>query len=218
MRVEVAALTAGAPFNAGLVLVQDHRLVLTLNTDDMPVDFAGRAFCVGWVGGGQEPGETVWECALREAHEEVAAFVDLVPAPVTYFYDWEERVLREAECADPDPPLLFERMPRANPDVAPHAGLPAGPYLYAATFLALAGSAAPLHPGGDVAGLLLLPLELWPFVAEGAAISEAVAAGAEVIEREPLPPDARLWLHPTATIRVAVPLLEEASVRAAVEG
>ena len=215
MKIDVGALTADAPFRAGALLFRGSRLVLTLDDDDLPSDLAGRAWRVKWVGGGQNAGENPWECALREAHEEVGASVDLVPSPATYFFDWEERRVRAVECDDPDPPILFERTPRANPDVAAAPGIPTGPHLYAATSLALAGTRADMRPADDLAGLLLLPLEAWPLLERGTSLAETLEAGAEVVEREPLAREARLWLHPTATIRIAVPLLNDRAVRAA---
>ena len=211
MRIDLAALTASAPFRAGVLLVHRGRVVLTLD-DDLPSELAGRAVRVKWVGGGQERHESVWDCALREAHEEVGAGVDLVPSPTTYLHDAEEGKARPVDCDDADPPLLVERIPRPNPDVADRPELPAGPYLYAVTFLALAGDAAELRPGDDVQALLLLPPELWPRLERGLDADEAVAAGAEVIGGERLPPGAPLWVHPQATVRVAVPLLRERAV------
>jgi hypothetical protein len=212
VRIALARLTAEAPFRAGTLLFHRGRLVLTLDDDDLPSDQLGRAARVKWVGGGQEPGENVWECALREAHEEVGVAVDLVPSPTTYLHDAEEGESRTVEVDDPDPPLLVERIPRANPDVADAAGLTAGPYLYAATFLALAGDAAELRPGAELNGLLLLPPALWPRVESGTTLDEARAAGADVVSGDTLPPGALLWVHPQATLRIAVPLLRKRAV------
>ena len=65
--LDVAALTEGQPFCAGVVLMVDGRLVLTLNHDHLPAALSGTALRVGGVGGGQEAGETIRECAMREA-------------------------------------------------------------------------------------------------------------------------------------------------------
>ena len=213
MRLAVGELTAEAPFRAGTLLVCGRRLVFTLDRDDLPTDLAGTALRVKWVGGGGEPGETPWECALREAHEEIGVGIDLVPAPCTYLYDLDERELRPVECDDPDPPVLVERVARANPDVADRPGLPAGPYLYATTFLALAGEGSELRRGYDIVGLLLLPPALWPSIESGTTLGEALEHGAEAVGN--VPPGTRLWVHPLATIRTAVPLLREAQVAAA---
>jgi 8-oxo-dGTP pyrophosphatase MutT (NUDIX family) len=212
VRLAVGRLTADAPFRAGVMLLHRGRLVLTLDHDDLPSELVGRAVRVKWVGGGQEPRENVWECALREAHEEVAAAVDLVPSPVTYFHDAEEGEPRLVDCDDDTAPLLVERISRPSPDVTDGPELPAGPYLYAVTFPALTGDAADLRPGAELVGLLLLPLELWSLVERGARVEDAVDAGAEVVGGDSVPGGATLWVHPLATLRVAVPLLAEPAV------
>ena len=222
MRLSVADVTADQPFCAGLLLVRGGRHVVALNTDHLPPDDGGPdggpVWRVSAIGGGQEVGETVWECALREAHEEAGATVDLVPAPVTFLHDWETHELRPVDCADADPPLLLERYPRNEPDIGLQPGLPAGPYLYVAIFLAVAGAAAQLRPGDDVAGLLLVPDDALALLERDPTLAEAVDAGAELVEREPLPRDGRLWMHPNESLRIARPLLDEPAVRAALGG
>ena len=217
-RIHVEALTRDEPFFAGVVVFRRGRLVLALNDDHLPSELAdGKTYRVSLIGGGPEARESVWECALREAHEEIGVPVDLVPSPVTHLFDWEERTLREVECTDELPaPVLLERSERPEPDVASKPGLPSGPYLYVATFLAVAGPAAEPRPG-DVAGLVLLPLDLWPLVADGATVAELVAAGAEIVTDDGVPSDARVWLHPNESGRLVVDLLADARVRAAVD-
>jgi len=216
MKLRLAELTDGQPFCSGLLLVHRGRLVLTLNDDHVGPDLPRPALRVGAVGGGQEPGENVWECALREAHEEVGVSVDLVPAPLTHFYDWEERELRPVEHVEDEvAPLIVHRWERPNPDVPHKPGLPTGPYLYGADFLARAGNALPLWPGDDVVALLLVPLDAWSAL-DGAPTLESVrAAGVEAILARELPRGVRLWVHPHEGLHVTRPLLEEPSVRAA---
>jgi 8-oxo-dGTP pyrophosphatase MutT (NUDIX family) len=178
------------PFAAGAVVVRDGRLVLTLNTDDVPDELAGHAFRVGWVGGSIEAGETPWQCVTREAREEIGVAVDRLPPPATKRWDWETRML--ADMAAEDGELLQVRTGDGRRAVA---------------YLAAVGGEAPLVPGDDVVGILLLPPRLWPLVEHASSVADAVAAGAELVGGERLPPDAHLWLHPTATLRVAIPLL-----------
>jgi 8-oxo-dGTP pyrophosphatase MutT (NUDIX family) len=216
MRLRLAALTDGQPFCSGLVLVHRGRLVLTLNDDDVAPDVPRPALRVGAVGGGQEPGENIWECALREAHEEVGIAVDLVPAPLTAFYDWEERELRPVEHVEEEiAPLVVHRWERPNPDVPYKPGLPTRPYLYGAEFLARAGDALEPRPGDDVAGLLLLPLDSLSAVNGDPTLESVRTSGVEVIPARELPRGVRLWVHPHEGLRVTAPLLEEPSVRAA---
>lgn len=212
MRLHLAELTEGQPFCAGVLLARRGRLVLTLNDDHLPADRPD-ALRVGAVGGGQEPGENVWECALREAHEELGVAVDLVPAPATWFYDWEERELRRADAVEDElAPLLLTRSDRSEPDVPYKPGLPTGPYLYSAEFLARVGDAAPLRPGDDLAGLLLLPPGAYRLVAAGSTLGELERAGAEVLSPRVLGAQQRVWLHPGEGLDVTRRLLDEAGV------
>ncbi len=216
MKLRLGELTDGQPFCAGLLLVHRGRLVLTLNDDHIGPDVPRPALRVGAVGGGQEPGENIWECALREAHEEVEIPVDLVPAPLTRFYDWEERELRPVEHVEDEvAPLVVHRWERPNPDVPYKPGLPTGPYLYGADFLARAGDALDPRPGDDLAGLLLLPLDAWSVLAGEPTVESVRAAGVEAIRARELPAGVRLWVHPHEGLRVTAPLLEEQAVRAA---
>jgi 8-oxo-dGTP pyrophosphatase MutT (NUDIX family) len=217
MRLDLAELTDGQPFCTGLVLAHRGLLVLTLNDDHVAPDVPRPALRVGAVGGGQEPGENIWECALREAHEEIGVAVDLAPAPLTRFFDWEARELRPVDHVEDElAPLVVHRWERPSPDVPYKPGLPTGPYLYGADFLALAGDAAELRPGGDdLAGVLRIPLALWSLLADTPTLGDVLGAGAELHAARELAPDVRLWVHPHEGLLVTRPLLEEPSVRAA---
>jgi 8-oxo-dGTP pyrophosphatase MutT (NUDIX family) len=201
--LDVAALTAGQPFCAGVVLVVDGRLVLTLNRDHLPADLEGSHVRVGGVGGGQEPGETIWDCARREAMEEVGCEVKLVRSPRTYLRQLPDGDLRPARCRDELAPLLFEWADRADP--APYAaGLPAGPRLYGAIFLARA-AARELRPV-DVEGLLLLATSDWSLIDRGATVRDARDAGVSIVERAPIAPELRLWSYPEESMRAVAEL------------
>lgn len=215
MKLDLAALTDDQPFCAGVVLARDGRLVVTLNDDHVPADVRRPALRVGGVGGGQEPRENIWECALREAHEEVGVAVDLVPSPATYFHDWETQELVEVERVEDElAPVLVERWERPSPDVPFAPGLPTGPYVYGATFLGVAGAAAELRPC-DVVALLLVEPSVWPLLEETPTLGDAAAAGAQLVAAAPIAEDAVLWMHPHESLRVVVRLLEQPSVRAA---
>lgn len=195
--LDVARLTDGQPFCAGVVLLVDGRLVVTLNRDHVPSELVDIALRVGGVGGGQEAGETIWECALREAREEVRCDVTLVGAPRTYLGGPDEP-LRSVRCRDDLAPLLFEWGPNPTPDRPYAPGLPAGRVLYNAMFLARPREA--VRPG-DVEGLLLLPPTAWTFVQRQGTIREALGAGASLVERVPIQTDTRLWAFPEDSMR-----------------
>jgi 8-oxo-dGTP pyrophosphatase MutT (NUDIX family) len=197
--LDVSATTQGQPFCAGVVLLLDGRVVLTLNRDHAP----DGALRVGGVGGGQEPGETIRECAEREALEEVGCEVKLISSPRTYLRELPSGTTRLARCRDDVAPLLFEWWDRADP--APYApGLPAGPRIYGAIFLGRASS-PDLLPA-DVEGLLVIPLELWGLVDREVTIREAVDAGAVLMERKPLELELRLWSFPEESMRAVCEL------------
>lgn len=197
--LDVAALTAGHPFCAGVVLLVDGQLVLTLNRDHSP----DGALRVGGVGGGQEPEETVWECAEREALEEIGSEVRLVSSPRTYLRELPSGAMRPARCRDEVAPLLFEWGDRADP--APYApGLPAGRRVYGAIFLARTTS--PDVRPADVKGLLMMPPRLWGLVDRQATIREVVGAGALLMEREPIDPELHLWSFPEESMRAVCEL------------
>jgi 8-oxo-dGTP pyrophosphatase MutT (NUDIX family) len=181
----------------------DGQLVTTLNHDHLPVDLGGTALRVGGVGGGQEPGETIWECAAREALEEVGCEVELIRSPRTYLRETPDGVLRQARCRDEVAPLLFEWGERSDP--APYApGLPSGSRLYGAMFLGRPASGE-LRPA-DVEGLLMMPPSAWSLVERGVKLRDALDAGISLLEREPLPRDARLWSFPEESMRAVCEL------------
>jgi 8-oxo-dGTP pyrophosphatase MutT (NUDIX family) len=195
--LDVAATTAGQPFCAGVILMVEGRLVLTLNRDHLPTELESSALRVGGVGGGQEAGETIWECAAREAREEIGCDVKLVSAPRTYLRE-NGGALRRARGRDEIAPLLFEWSPNKTPDRPYAPGLPKGPLLYGAMFLARpVGTIRP----GDVEGLLLISPAIWSLIVEQATLGELVEAGATVVEREPLARELRLWSFPEESMR-----------------
>ncbi|MDQ3874997.1 MAG: NUDIX domain-containing protein [Actinomycetota bacterium] len=203
--VSVVDVTTGAAFTAGVLVLADDRLVLTLNRDHLPSGLGGGAWLrVGGVGGGQEPGETIAECALREAEEELGTPVELVGSSVTYRADSDG--LTRLRATDALAPLLFAHTVRSDPrPFAP--GLPSGHDLYSAIYLGRMRH-GPRPCQDEVAGLLLLPRDLWTLLEGNPRVDEAIEAGAAIVEAEPLAGDARLWVHPEELWRLLVELLE----------
>ncbi|HEX6121662.1 MAG TPA: NUDIX domain-containing protein [Ktedonobacterales bacterium] len=207
--LDVARLTAGQPFCAGVVIVEDGRLLVTLNTDWLPAELDGTAWRVGGVGGGQEPGETISECALREAREELCAEVARIPADTTYYHDLDTGELAPVRCVDLVPPLLFQRRRNAQPEVPFRPGLPAGPYTYLALYLATLPNPAVIQPGDDVEGLLYVPLTEWDLLTTMPTLQDALRCGARLIERQPLDRGRRLYLRDDESATVVASLLRQ---------
>jgi 8-oxo-dGTP pyrophosphatase MutT (NUDIX family) len=202
--LDVAALTAGQPFCAGVILMIERQLVLTLNHDHLPQELQEVALRVGGVGGGQEAGETIWECAAREAREEVGCDVKLINAPRTYLRE-RGGPLRRTRCRDEIAPLLFEWFPNKTPDEPYAPGLPTGPLLYGAMFLAQ--PKATVRPA-DVEGLLLISPAMWSLVDDQATLCELMESGATLIERRPIRRDTPLWAFPEESMRAVCELAE----------
>ena len=206
-RVNVQALTTNQPFCAGVILCHEDRVLVTLNTDGLPAPQQGSALRVGGVGGGQEAGENIWACALREAREELGMQrVHLLHAPLTYVHDLDTDQLSQQPCADDLAPFLLERKRRLSPDIPYHPGLPTGPYMYIGLFFAR--TEEPIeHPGDDVKGLLWLPIDHWRLVEQQASLQEVLSQGAILLEAEPIPRTISLRVHPDESMRTVVALL-----------
>jgi 8-oxo-dGTP pyrophosphatase MutT (NUDIX family) len=193
-----------------VIILHQNRLALTLNSDGVPATRTnGQVWRVGGVGGGQEVGETIWECALREAREELSADVQLIPSPITYFHDIDTGEIYPVHCSDTLAPFLLERLSNFYPYTPYRPGLPTGPYTYFALFLAQlaeADGAAP-QPGDDVAGLLFIPLEQWPLLLQQPTLEHMLRHEAQLIAPTPLPPDGQLWIPADESFRTVIPLL-----------
>lgn len=207
--IDVAALTEGQPFCAGVLVVLRGGIVVTVNADHLPPAWAGAAWRVGGVGGGQEPGETVWQCALREAAEELLIPVDLRSARTTFLHDADTDEIIQRPCADAIAPILIQRCRRADPDRPFRPGLPTGPYLYTVFFLATPHTSVP-QAGDDVQALLTVPLAAWSRLQSTPTVADMLAAGAQRLgdAAAALDPAMRLWLPPDETLNVLVPILQ----------
>ncbi|PTX58323.1 NUDIX domain-containing protein [Melghirimyces profundicolus] len=160
--LDVAALTNNQPFCAGVVLLREGRILATLNPDGLPESLQSTTCRIGGVGGGQEPGETLKECALREAEEETTVKVELIHSPSTFFHDMDTGLVSEITVRDVPAPVLLERMTDSRPNTPYRPGLPTGPYIYFGQFLAgWRTGAKELRPGDDVRALFYFPVDRW---------------------------------------------------------
>ena len=163
---------------------------------------------VGGVGGGQEAGESLVACALREAREELSTPVVLRSSPLTYFEDLDLGSRRRVHRINDPAPLLVQRRCNATPNRPFRDGLPIGPYLHLGLFLA--HDPLDIAPGDDVSGLLFLPLECWPWLATTPPLQAVLEHGARLIStQEPDPAVQRLWVAPDESFHSVVALLLE---------
>jgi 8-oxo-dGTP pyrophosphatase MutT (NUDIX family) len=203
--LHVLALTEGQPFTAGAVILDDGALLVTLNEDGVPEERLG-ALRIGGVGGGQEPGESIVECARREATEELGVAVDLLPAPRSFFHDVDAGSVVPLTCVDPIPPLLLERQATRDPTTPFRPDLPAGPYLYSGLFFA--GMPPSIEaPGDDVQGLLLVPLDKWPLLDRDLTLMEALDSGMRLVGATRVDRLRRLLLPERESFRVVADLI-----------
>jgi 8-oxo-dGTP pyrophosphatase MutT (NUDIX family) len=207
--MDIASLTRNQPFCAGVILAEERRFLLTLNTDGVPEPLKGTVWRVGGVGGGQEPGETVWDCALREAREETHADVELIPSPITYFHDLDTGELWRIRVRDPMAPLLFSRAVNPRPDQPYAPGLPTGPFIYYALFLARPMTWDSIRPGDDVQGLLLCPIDGWPKLKAGFKLKELVRSNIVVIGRPNFDWERRPWVPEDESMATVFRIVEK---------
>ena len=208
--VVVRRLTAGRPFCAGVFLVRDGKVLTTLNANGIDaVDASGTDWYVGGVGGGMEPGEDIWGCALREAGEELGVPVRLVSSDRTYLHDLESDELRESRTDDAPAPFIVQRYKNGYPFAPFRPDLPAGPFTYFCMFLAeFVEEPVAFEPDDpDIAALVWLPLDAFALIAEGAVFADLTAAGAAVAAGGPIAAEARIHIMRTETLRIAGPLL-----------
>jgi 8-oxo-dGTP pyrophosphatase MutT (NUDIX family) len=206
-RVSVRAVTDHNPFCAGVLIVRGGRLLCTLGSEGLPAPEKDSHWRVGGVGGGQEPGEDIWQCALREALEELGNSVRLVPSPVTYMHDLDTNELTVVQSVDAPAPFCLQRLRNADPAKPFRPDLPCGPFTYYGLFLAHVGADAELRPGDDAELLLDIPLSGWQALRNTPTLRDVLAAGADVIATREVDPDARLWLPPKESLATIAPLL-----------
>ena len=204
--INIEELTRNQPFCGGVILARGKSILVTLNSDGLPEHLTESAWRVGGVGGGQEPGETLSQCARREANEEICSDVRLISSPTTFFHDIDTGVVRQIVCSDSPAPLLVERERNPHPERPYRPGLPTGPYIYFGLFLAEALQAL-LQPGDDVEALLTVPLDTWPRLEQEPTLQEMLDRGASVIWPSPHGTTRKLWVAQDESFREVARLL-----------
>lgn len=208
--IDVRHLTTNQPFCAGVLLLQQQQLLLTLTSDRLPVSLNQKQFYrVGGMGGRQQSRmESLWDCARRQALEKIGQEVDLISAPQTFFHDIDSGEQYSVTCTDAIKPFLFERLSNLYPYTPYRSHLPGGPYTYFCLFLARSQSQL-YQPGVHINGLLCLPRPLWPQLSLQPQLESLLQQGAEVIENQPLTRTHRLWVHPNESFGLTFSLLEK---------
>ncbi|WP_411501454.1 NUDIX domain-containing protein [Bacillus thuringiensis] len=211
MSFSIDALTSNQPFCAGVILVKDKKVVTTLNSDGLP-DGNQQLYRVGAVGGGQEPGEIVTDCALREAREETGAVYDLLNSPITYLYDMDNKKFKKIKCEDKIAPFFIEFKRNPKPYKPYKNGLPIGPYTYFVMYIA-SSLTEDIYPSDDVEGLLVCPISQWGKLEKEITLTQAISLGCNLIERhtDPIDKNKKIWMDPDESMRKVARLLEKHS-------
>jgi 8-oxo-dGTP pyrophosphatase MutT (NUDIX family) len=205
--LDVTARTTDAPFCAGVIVSRGGSLLVNLNSDGLPPELETNTWRVGGVGGGQEVGETILECAVREAQEELSTPVTLRSSPVTYFQDLDTGECHRIPCADTCAPLLLQRKRSLTPERPFRPGLPTGLYIYFGLYLA-AEVPTNMLPGDGVMALLFLPFECWSMLDDSPTLEFVMRHGAQLVGSHPdVQPTQRLWSPPDEGFRTVARLL-----------
>ncbi|MFS0781745.1 NUDIX domain-containing protein [Bacillus sp. 1P06AnD] len=193
MKLNIEDLTRAEPFCAGVLLRKEEALLVTLNEDHLPAGLACRAFRVGCVGGGQEMGETILQCALREGQEETSSKIELISSDESHLVDFETGQLIKIEVSDKIKPFLFEKNRNPTPEKPYKRGLPTGPFVYGAVYQAVVQNDKRLEAGDDVIGLLWIEPSHWPLIENGSTLRELINNGADLISYHGHTLDVPLW-------------------------
>ncbi len=207
--LDVRSTTSDQPFCAGVLLVHEKSLLITLSWSK--VASTPPTLCVGGVGGGQEPQEDIWTCAHREALEELGHSVDLIPSRTTYAHDMDTGKISKTVCVDLTPPFALQRRRNSNPSKPFRDSLPAGPFTYFGLFLARFSGKPPerFRPSDtDIAALLWMPLRHWSTLHQTPSLQEVREAGGNIAWTLPgLDEQTRLSLPPDESLTTIAPLL-----------
>jgi 8-oxo-dGTP pyrophosphatase MutT (NUDIX family) len=202
-------LTNNQPFCAGVILFRKNKIITTLNTDGIPDQHDNDVLRIGAVGGGQEPGESIEECAIREAAEELHISdynIELIHSKVTYYNDMDTGEVEKIQCTDKISPFLFQRQINPHPKTPYKPGLPVGQYIYYSLYIGRILN-EDIFPGDDVEGLLLVPLDHWEQLNQSKL--EDVLGNHELIERKKIDRKTILYTPTNESFNMAIPLIRK---------
>lgn len=189
-------------------MFKGDKIITTLNTDGLP-DQYNNVLRVGAVGGGQEPGESIVECAIREATEELSINehnIELIHSKVTYFNDMDTGEVLNIKCLDKIAPFLIQRQTNPNLKIPYKHGLPVGQYIYYTMYLGRI-SDKNIFPGDDVRGLLLVPLDQWEAINQ--SLLEDVLGNYDLIEGKEINRKTKLYVRTDESFNTVIPLLRK---------
>lgn len=208
--IDVVQKTYNQPFCAGVLIRQGDKILVTLNPDGIPKTKGEQNFLrIGLIGGGQEPGETILECAIREAKEELSIHkVQVLSSDPTYYYEPStQKAPIPISCKDEIAPLFFSKGRNPNPTTPYKPNLPIGPHLYFALYEAEV-DVNQIQPGDDVVGLLWIPIKLVKDLNLSPNLETLIHQGCQFIERDPLDQQTRIFLAEDELLPKIVPLLD----------
>jgi hypothetical protein len=165
---------------AGAYVLLDGRFVFMVGPTPR-----GDGLAVVRLGGHPEAGETAWECAAREVHEEASLRIHPIAPPDTYWF----QVGCESETLQPGPPSDAALGDDALGEVAPLLVVRgARPQTDQVSVMYLASAAGPAAPAAEAHGLLLLrPTEVVRLVCTEVTLDQFRQAGGLAIPRTELP-------------------------------
>jgi hypothetical protein len=207
--IDVRHVTTNQPFYAGVILIHQGQLVITLHTDHIPTkrEHQSTVYRVMGTGGDQVPGESIWECAIREVKEKLQLQAQLRPSSIMYFHEVDTGEIYPIQCLDATPPFLLERQSNRYPYVPLRPRLPVGPYTYFGIFLTEA--LQPITLPDNVEGILYIPLKLWSTLLQQPTLETILQQGATLLEHTTLPKQRQLWVHSGDVFTMAVSLLQK---------
>ncbi|QSB05528.1 NUDIX hydrolase [Natronoglycomyces albus] len=207
-RLEPVALTDGKPFTAGVILQRDDAVLTSLTARTSAAhEPEGEHWYVGGIGGGQEPGEDVWECAHREAREETGVPIQLTKADITYMNDVDAGESWMTWTAGISP-LLIRRTRNTDSRTPIKPGLPSGRYTYHFTFLGQLADERPFAIAGeDITALAWVPLSQWDKLYDNPTMGQMRRGGMNIVAGDSIADSARLRVRQTEALRLVIALL-----------